>query len=97
MLEKSIERLLHQIADQEQPQSQVSIRRALNDGRVRLRRRRLIAAVGTPAFAAAAVLAIVLPSVSLPAGSHGGRPQSGSAATAQRFSALAADRAGARP
>jgi len=89
MLEQSIAQTLRQIAGKEQPHSRISIQQAIRDGRARRRRRRLIAAVGTPAFAAAAVLAIVLPSVSLPAGSHGAGPQSGGAATAQHFSALA--------
>jgi hypothetical protein len=80
MLEEPIERFFHEMADQEQPQSRVSIKQALRDGCARLRRRRLTLAVGTPALAGAAVLAIVLPAVSLPAGSHGSRQQSSTGA-----------------
>ncbi|HTZ93588.1 MAG TPA: hypothetical protein VMB74_14430 [Streptosporangiaceae bacterium] len=92
MLEESIGKAFQEMADQEQPHSRISIQQALRDGRTRLRRRRLMRAVGTPALAAAAVLAIVLPSGSLPAGSHSDRPQSvvpSVTATARHFSPLA--------
>jgi hypothetical protein len=92
MLEKSIEQTFKKMADQDQPQSQISIQQAIRDGRARLRRRRLIGAAGTPAFAAVAALAIAVSGSSLLAGSHGAGPQStspGSAATARHFSALA--------
>jgi hypothetical protein len=69
MFEHSIEAVFQQMADQDQPQSRVSIQQALRDGRTRLRRRRLVRAVGTPVLAAAAVLAVAVP-VSMSAGSH---------------------------
>ena len=94
MLEHSIESVFQQMADQEQPQSTVSIQAALRDGHARLRRRRLMRAVGTPAFAAAAVLAIALP-VSMSAGSHNATQEQravvvpASPATSRHFSPLA--------
>jgi hypothetical protein len=69
MFEHLVERAFQQMADQEQPQSRVSIQQALRNGRTRLRRRRLVRAVGTPVLAAAAVMAVALP-VSMSAGSH---------------------------
>jgi hypothetical protein len=77
MLEQSVERFFQEIADKEQPQSRISIQQALRDGRARLRRRRLLRAVGTPALAAAAVLAIAVSSTGPPAGSGHTRPQPG--------------------
>ena len=91
MLEQWIARALQQMADKEQPQSRISAQQAIRDGRARLRRRRRIAAVGTPAFAAVAVLAIAVSSSNLSAGSQGAGPQPASpasAATARHFSAL---------
>jgi hypothetical protein len=89
MFEHSVERVFQQMADQEQPPSRVSIQQALRNGRTRLRRRRLIRAVGTPVLAAAAVLAVALP-VSMSAGSYGaGQKQGPTSATAHRFRALA--------
>ena len=85
MLEQSIEKFFHQMADQEPPQSRVRIQRALKDGHARLRRRRVIVAVGTPTFAVAAVLAIALPGVSLPTGQP---TTAATGATARHFSAL---------
>jgi len=90
MLEKSIERFFREIADREQPQSRVSIQQALRDGRARLRRRRRLRAIGTPALAAVAVAAIAVSSLGLSAGSHGAGPKQGRAtATGRYFSALA--------
>lgn len=60
MLERSVERSLQEMADQEQPHPKVSIQQAIKQGHARLRRRRLILGVGTPVLAAIAVLAIVL-------------------------------------
>ncbi len=77
MFEQSVTRALQEMAEKEQPHSRVSIRQALRDGRARLRRRRLVRGVGTPAFAAAAVLAIALSSTGLPAGSGHTHPQPG--------------------
>jgi hypothetical protein len=93
MLERSLEAALQEIADEEQPHSRISIQRALRDGRARLRRRRLMRAVGTPALAVAAVLAIALPA-SISAGSHGATHQRAvvvpaSPATSRHFSPLA--------
>jgi hypothetical protein len=93
MLEESIERAFREMADQEQPHSRISIQQALGEGRTRLRRRRLTRAVGTPALAAAAVLAIVIPTTSLPTGSHSAKHQSvapSATATSRHFSALSA-------
>jgi hypothetical protein len=77
MLEQSIERFFREMADKEQPQSKISIQQALREGRTRLRRRRLLRAVGTPALAAAAVLAIAVSGTGLPAGSGSASPQVG--------------------
>jgi hypothetical protein len=66
MLEHSVERFFEDMANQEQPQSRVSIQRALQEGRGRLRHRRLARAVGTPVLAASAALAVVF-GVALPA------------------------------
>jgi hypothetical protein len=93
MFEHLIEKAFQQMADQEQPQSRVSIQQALRNGRARLRRRRLWRAAGTPALAAAAVLAIALP-VSMSAGSHDATHQRAvvvpaSPATSRHFSPLA--------
>jgi hypothetical protein len=88
MLEKSIERFFQEIADQEQPQSRVSIQEALRDGRVRLRRRRRVRATGTPALAAVAVAAIAVSSIGLAGRHDAGQQQGGAASTARHFSAL---------
>lgn len=89
MLEKSIERFFQEIADREQPQSRVSIQRALRDGRARLRRRRRLRAIGTPALAAIAVAAIAVSSIGLPTAGHpAGHKQASATATARQFSAL---------
>jgi hypothetical protein len=85
VLRESIGRALHEMADKEQPQSRISIPQSLRDGRLRLRRRRLMRAAGVPVLAAAAVSAIAVGSISLP-GSHSPGP---STATARGFSALA--------
>jgi hypothetical protein len=79
MLEQSVERSLTEMADGQQPHPQVSIQRAIEQGRTRLRRRRLVRAVGAPALAAAVALAVALPAglMSGRAG-HGGAPQTGS-------------------
>ena len=75
MLEKSIQRFFQETADRELPQSRVSIQRALQQGRARLRRRRLARAVGAPLVAASAALAVALAGA-LPSGSLGhSRPQ----------------------
>lgn len=90
VLRESIGRALHEMADNEQPQSRVSIQQALRDGRARLRRRRLMRAAGAPVLAAAVVSAIAVGSISLSPGSHSpGHAQGPSSATARRFSALA--------
>jgi hypothetical protein len=93
MLEQSIARAFQQVADNEQPPTRISIRQALRDGRARLRRRRLVRAVGTPAVAAAVVVAIALPA-SISAGSHGATHQRAVVvparpATSRHFSPLA--------
>jgi hypothetical protein len=93
MLERSIETAFQEIADKEQPHSRISIQRALQDGRARLRVRRVLRAVGTPVLAAAAVLAIALP-VSMSAGSDNATHERAvvvptSPATSRRFSPLA--------
>lgn len=77
MLEQSVERFFEDMAAGEQPQSRVSIQQALRDGRARLRRRRLLRAVGTPVLAASAALAIALTGA-LPSGILGkNSPQAG--------------------
>jgi len=75
MLEKSVERFFQEIADRELPQSRVSIQQSLQQGRARLRRRRLIRAVGTPAVAAVATLAVVMAGAIPATIGHSRRPQ----------------------
>src|SRR5215469_4019580 len=70
VLEQSLRELFQQQTEGEPPPGRVTVAEVIRLGR--LRRRRLIAAVGTPAFAAAAVLAIAIGSSSLPLGA---RPQ----------------------
>ncbi len=60
------------MADQE---SQISIQQAVRDGRARLRRRRLMRAVGTPVLAASATLAIVVASALAATTGHSTRQQ----------------------
>jgi len=88
MLEKSIERAFKEMADQDQPQSRINIQQAIRDGRARLRRRRLFAAVGTPAFAAVTTLAIAVSTSALPLGARPQPTTQASGATARHFSAL---------
>jgi len=66
MLEHSVERFFEEMANQEQPQSRISIQQALQEGRARLRHRRVARAVGTPLLAASAALAVVF--AAMPAG-----------------------------
>jgi hypothetical protein len=76
MLERSVERSLQEMADQEQPHPKVSIQRAIKQGSARLRRRRLMLGAGTPVLAACAALAISLAGVA-PWSGHSS-PQAGS-------------------
>ncbi len=62
MLEHSVEMFFQQTAARDQPPSRVSIRLALQDGRARLRRRRLLGAAGTAVLAGSAALAVALTS-----------------------------------
>jgi hypothetical protein len=77
MLERSVERSLQEMADQEQPHPKVSIQQAIKQGSARLRRRRLMLGAGTPVLAACAALAISLAGVA-PWSGHGS-PQAGKA------------------
>jgi hypothetical protein len=73
MLERSVERSLQAMADQEPPHPNVSIQQAIEQGRARLRRRRLLLAVGTPVLAAAVALAVGLAGV-VPGSGHSSPP-----------------------
>jgi hypothetical protein len=70
MLEQAVERLLDDMAEREQPHPGVSIQQAIEEGRKRLRRRRLLRVVGAPALAVSAALAVVLTGT-LPPSGHG--------------------------